>query len=187
MWTLPNILTMLRILILPPLAVLLLWSEEWAVYASFALFALASITDYFDGYLARSMNQMTEFGRFLDPIADKLLIVTVLIMLVGRQDIGGWHIFAALLILIREIFISGLREFLAGQARIVHVTRLAKWKTALQMITLAGFIVYPVLMTNLPELSSLLYGGLWITAFLTIWTGWGYLRSSLSHLSPGKP
>ncbi len=184
MWTIPNILTMLRIVILPPLAIILLFDTPWSAWLGFCLFTGAAITDYFDGYLARSLNQLSDLGRFLDPIADKLLIVTVLVMLIGRQEINGVHIFAGLLILIREIFISGLREFLAGQARVVHVTRLAKWKTALQMVTLAGFVLLPVLVTFFAEIFLFFNILLWLTAILTLWTGWGYLRSSLTLLSP---
>src|SRR3982751_3765055 len=129
MLTLPNILTLSRILAVPILA-FLLWRPGWFDYAvTFGLYCLVGITDYFDGYLARSQGTVSKLGQFLDPIADKIMIAAVILMLVFTRDIDGWHVIAALIILLREIIVSGLREFLAGLQVSVPVSQLAKWKT----------------------------------------------------------
>jgi cardiolipin synthase (CMP-forming) len=182
MLTLPNILTLSRIFAVPIL-VALLWYPNWETgYAlAFALYCLMGITDYFDGYLARAQGAVSRLGIFLDPIADKIMIAAVLMMLVDRHDITGWHIIPAIIILLREIAVSGLREFLAELRVSVPVTKLAKWKTTFQMIALGALI----LAGAVPEQIWVKMVGLatlWAAAVLTVITGWDYLRVGLKHM-----
>ena len=139
MLTLPNILTLSRILAVPLLAGFLWWPEWRAGYAiGFALYCLMGITDYFDGYLARAQGTVSKLGVFLDPIADKIMVAAVILILAGRGVIADIHLIAALVILVREIAVSGLREFLGGLQVSLPVSRLAKWKTALQLAALGA-------------------------------------------------
>ena len=188
MLTLPNILTLSRIFAVP-LLVLLLWpGGSWFDYAlAFALYCLMGITDYFDGYLARAKGTVSRLGVFLDPIADKIMIAAVVLMLVfadirpGEGIIDGLHVIAALVILLREIAVSGLREFLAGLQVSVPVSRLAKWKTTFQLVALGALI----LAGAVPEASwvhDVGLGSLWAAALLTAITGWDYLRVGLKHM-----
>ncbi|MBV8686955.1 MAG: CDP-diacylglycerol--glycerol-3-phosphate 3-phosphatidyltransferase [Alphaproteobacteria bacterium] len=187
MLTLPNILTLSRIVAVP-LLVALLWRPGWADYAAtFALYCLVGITDYFDGYVARARGAVSRLGIFLDPIADKIMVAAVIVMLVstrahsGVPVIHGFHIVPALIILIREIAVSGLREFLAGLQVSVPVSRLAKWKTALQFIALGALILGGAL----PQWTWIHLTGLaclWAAAALTAVTGWDYLRTGLRHM-----
>jgi len=186
MLTLPNILTLSRILAVPIL-VALLWpaeqGHEWRTgYAlAFLLYCLMGITDYFDGYLARAKGTVSRLGIFLDPIADKIMVGAVVLMLTATRDINGIHIIAALVILLREIAVSGLREFLAGSQVSVPVSRLAKWKTAFQLISLGAVI----LSGALPAWSFIQAVGLttlWAAAILTLITGWDYLRVGIRHM-----
>ncbi len=147
---------------------------------------LAGVTDYFDGLLARSMGKISSLGRFLDPVADKLLVSALLIMLVWSRHIAGYVILPALVILCREIMVSGLREFLAGIKVGVPVSRLAKWKTAAQMVALGFLIVGPAGPEwGHPAVTTSLIGEtlLWIAAALTIVTGYDYLRAGLKHMA----
>jgi cardiolipin synthase (CMP-forming) len=184
--SLPNILTLSRIAALPIL-VALMWSPEWELgwLMAFVLYCLMGITDYFDGYLARTQGTVSKLGIFLDPIADKIMVACVIIMLVGtRHDaasIVGIHIIPAMIILMREIAVSGLREFLAGLQVSVPVTKLAKWKTTFQIVALGALILagaFPA--ANWINLVGL--GSLWIAAFFTLITGWDYLRVGLKHM-----
>ncbi|MEW5728921.1 MAG: CDP-diacylglycerol--glycerol-3-phosphate 3-phosphatidyltransferase, partial [Pseudomonadota bacterium] len=145
------------------------------------LFVAAAVTDWFDGYIARSRNQVSAFGRFLDPIADKLLGAAVLFMLVAFERVSGWSELPALVILLREILVSGLREFLAEVRIGMPVSRLAKWKTGIQMVALPVLLVGPAGPKVLPvqEIGEVC---LWVAAALTLITGWDYLRSGLRHL-----
>lgn len=182
MLTLPNLLTLSRIVAVP-LLVALLWWPQWQLgYAlAFALYVVVAITDYLDGYLARAQGTVSKLGTFLDPIADKIMVAAVILMLVGTGDIGGWSKIAALIILLREIMVSGLREFLGGIQVSVPVSQLAKWKTTAQLVAFALVI----LAGALPGWSLFLYAGLtllWIAAILTLATGWGYLRIGLKHM-----
>lgn len=187
MLTLPNILTLSRILAVP-LLVALLWRPGGFDYAvTFGLYCLVGITDYFDGYLARARGAVSRLGIFLDPIADKIMVAAVIVMLVstransGEPVIHGFHIVPALIILIREIAVSGLREFLAGLQVSVPVSKLAKWKTALQFIALGALI----LAGALPAWPWVHWTGLatlWAAAMLTVVTGWDYLRVGLKHM-----
>ena len=187
MLTLPNVLTLSRIVTVPLLVFFLWWPEWRAGYAlAFATYCLMGITDYFDGYLARSRGAVSKLGVFLDPIADKIMVAAVILMLVGtRHDdvaaITGVHIIAALVILLREIAVSGLREFLAGLQVSLPVSRLAKWKTTLQLVSLGGLILSGALPGEAwIKVASL--ASLWGAAALTIVTGWDYLRVGLKHM-----
>jgi CDP-diacylglycerol--glycerol-3-phosphate 3-phosphatidyltransferase/cardiolipin synthase len=184
---LPNILTLSRIFAVPIL-VALLWpaehGHEWRIgyLAAFGLYCLMGITDYFDGYLARAQGTVSRLGVFLDPIADKIMVGAVVLILCATGDIGGSHIVAALVILLREIAVSGLREFLAGLRISVPVSRLAKWKTTLQLVALGALI----LAGGLPQYEFVKLTGLvtlWIAAVLTLITGWDYLRVGLKHMA----
>jgi cardiolipin synthase len=186
LYSLPNLLTISRILAIP-LIVALFWFEgDTARWLTMALFTLAGVTDYFDGMLARSMGRISNLGQFLDPVADKLLVSALLIMLVWSGDISGLVILPALVILCREILVSGLREFLAGIKVGVPVSSLAKWKTGVQMVAL-GFLIVgtagPVFWH--PELTTTVIGEilLWIAALLTLITGYDYLQAGLKHMA----
>lgn len=182
MLTLPNILTLSRIVTVPLLAAFLWWPEWRTGYAvAFAIYCLMGITDYFDGYLARAQGTVSKLGIFLDPIADKIMVAAVIVMLVFTRDIDGWHVIAALIILIREIAVSGLREFLAGLRISVPVSQLAKWKTTFQLVSLGAII----LAGALPEWQWVRFIGLfslWAAAGLTLLTGWDYLRAGVKHM-----
>lgn len=186
MLTLPNILTLSRILAVPIL-VALLWpaeqGHEWrAGYAlAFLLYCMMGITDYFDGYLARAKGTVSRLGIFLDPIADKIMVGAVILMLAATRDIRGVHIIAALVILLREIAVSGLREFLAGLQVSVPVSRLAKWKTAFQLIALGAMILAGAL-PGWAFIHIIGLGTLWAAAILTLITGWDYLRVGIRHM-----
>lgn len=178
----PNLLTLSRIVAVP-LLVAFLWWPGWAAgYGiAFALYCLMGITDYFDGYLARANGAVSRLGIFLDPIADKIMVAAVVLILVGTRDIAGLEIIAALVILLREIAVSGLREFLAQVQVSVPVSRLAKWKTTLQLVALGGIILGGAL----PDMSWVHQVGivaLWGAAVLTVLTGWDYLRVGLKHM-----
>ncbi len=180
--SLPNLLTLSRILAVP-LLVFLMWDAGWLGYTlSFLLYVLMGVTDYFDGYLARAQGTVSKLGIFLDPIADKIMVAAVLMMLVAQGDVAGWHVVAAIIILLREIAVSGLREFLAGLRVSVPVSQLAKWKTALQMIALGGLILDGAL-PEWPAIHLASLACLWAAALLTLITGWDYLRVGLKHMA----
>ncbi|WP_293884200.1 CDP-diacylglycerol--glycerol-3-phosphate 3-phosphatidyltransferase [Sphingomonas sp.] len=182
MWTVPNLLTLSRIVTLP-LLVWLLWFPGWALgYGlAFALYCLMGITDYFDGYLARAQGAVSKLGQFLDPIADKIMIASVILILVGTGDIAAWHKIAALVILLREIAVSGLREFLAEVRVSVPVSQLAKWKTTLQLVSLGALILAGALPLLL-WIKTVGLVSLWAAAVLTVITGWDYLRVGIRHM-----
>jgi cardiolipin synthase (CMP-forming) len=186
MLSLPNILTLSRILTVPVL-VGLLWFPGWELgwLLGFGLYCLMGVTDYFDGYLARAQGTVSKLGIFLDPIADKIMVAAVIIMLVGtRHDaasITGLQLIPAMIILLREITVSGLREYLAGLQVSIPVSQLAKWKTAFQMISLGALI----LAGGLPMFEWIRAVGifsLWAAAALTMITGWDYLRVGIKHM-----
>ncbi len=182
MLNLPNILTLSRIFTVPFL-VALLWWPDWKLGYLLAtvLYALMAITDYFDGYLARSQGTVSKLGIFLDPIADKIMVASVILILCASGDIEGYSVIAALIILLREIAVSGLREFLAGLQVSVPVSQLAKWKTTFQLISLGALI----LAGGLPQFEFIQIVGiwtLWAAAILTLITGWDYLRVGLKHM-----
>lgn len=182
MLTLPNILTLSRILAVPLLAAFLWWPEWRLGYGvAFALYCLMGITDYFDGYLARAQGTVSKLGVFLDPIADKIMVAAVLLILAGRGVIADLHLIPALVILVREIAVSGLREFLGGIQVSLPVSRLAKWKTTLQLISLGGLILAGAL-PGLIWLWDAALAAFWVSAALTLITGWDYLRVGLKHM-----
>ncbi len=182
LFSLPNILTLSRIAAIPLIVGLMFVPAAWADWLACALFAAAAVTDYLDGYLARVWSQMSAIGKFLDPIADKLLVAAVLFMLVAAEKIGQVSVLPAVVILMREVLVSGLREYLAGIRVSVPVSRLAKWKTATQMVALGVLIVGDSGPDILP-VRMIGEVGLWIAALLTLVTGWDYLRSGVRHMA----
>ncbi len=182
MLTLPNILTLSRIVTVPLLAAFLWWPEWRTGYAvAFAIYCLMGITDYFDGYLARAQGTVSKLGVFLDPIADKIMIAAVILMLVGKGVIADFHLIAALIILLREITVSGLREFLAQLQVSVPVSQLAKWKTTLQLVAF-GALILGQAVPQYPWVALLGLITLWSAAVLTAITGWDYMRVGLKHM-----
>ena len=187
MLSLPNLLTLSRIFAVPIL-VFLLWRPAPLDYAiTFVLYCIVGITDYFDGYLARAQGRISRLGQFLDPIADKIMVGAVLIMLISSRnanpvpEIAGLNIIPALVILLREIIVSGLREFLAQLKVSIPVSALAKWKTTFQMVALGALILGGAV----PQMSWVHFVGLvclWAAAALTLVTGYDYLRIGLRHM-----
>lgn len=183
---LPNVLTYARIVAVPALVACLMFVDgEAGRWAAFWLFVGAAITDWLDGYLARRLEQQSTLGRMLDPIADKLIVGAVLIMLVHDRTIDGLSIWAAIVIMCREILVSGLREFLAELNVKIHVTALAKWKTAVQMVALAVLIAGPAGDRIIPGISTAGTALLWLAAVLTLWTGYDYLKAGIRHAMEG--
>jgi cardiolipin synthase len=188
MLTLPNLLTLSRILALPIL-VFLLWRPSPVDYAfTFVLYCLVGITDYFDGYLARAQGTVSRLGIFLDPIAEKIMVAAVIVMLIARPPLDGeaplianWDLIPALIILLREIIVSGLREFLASLRISVPVSQLAKWKTTFQLVSLGALILAGAL-PHWPWVHDVGIVSLWAAAALTLVTGWDYLRVGLKHM-----
>ncbi|MDE1570746.1 CDP-diacylglycerol--glycerol-3-phosphate 3-phosphatidyltransferase [Aquabacter sp. P-9] len=185
--SLPNILTYARCAAVPMVAACLFWSDifhggEWLRWVALGLFIAAAVTDFFDGYLARAWSQQSAIGRMLDPIADKLLVSTSLLMLASDGTIRGWSLWAAVVILCREILVSGLREFLAELRVSVPVSRLAKWKTTLQLVAVGFLLAGPAGDAILPGVSYVGLGLLWVSAVLTLYTGYDYFRAGARHL-----
>jgi cardiolipin synthase (CMP-forming) len=191
-WNIPNVLTYGRILIIPLVAGLLMWpgerNDDTARWIALFLFIVAAVTDFFDGFLARRWHLTSSLGRMLDPIADKVLVAVVLLVLSADGILFGGHIWAAIIILSREVLVSGLREYL-GQLRVsVPVTRIAKYKTTVQLVALGFLIAGPA--------GDKLFGpwephhiitrigifGLWVAAALTLYTGWDYFRAGFKHV-----
>ena len=203
MFALPNALTIMRIVLVPVFVVAFVLPGEWARLTAFAVFALAGISDWLDGFAARKLKAGSDFGRMLDPIADKVLVAVALMMLVAEgsfrrliDPITGDTAFSllrlvpALIILSREILVSGLREFLAGTRVSVPVTTVAKFKTAVQMIAIGAMILTPLASRYAPDLPGKTYTGiayvlLWVAAALTVYTGVIYFKNGLTHLRPG--
>lgn len=180
--SLPNLLTYARIVAIPAMVGCYYVPGDAGRWLAFAVFAVASITDFFDGYLARAWQQQSALGRMLDPIADKLLVAAALLILVSDGTIGDREIWAALVILSREILVSGLREFLAEVRVSVPVTWLAKWKTAVQFGAIACLLMGEAGERYFSWTLELGIALLWISALLTIYTGFDYLRAGLKHL-----
>ena len=190
-WSLPNLLTYARILAVP-LVVLCFYLEGslqehdrasgWTRWLALGLFVVASITDYFDGYLARAWDQSSSLGRMLDPIADKLLVAACLLLLSADGTIAGWATWAAIIILSREILVSGLREYLAELKVSVPVTRMAKWKTTLQMVAIGFLLAGPAGETILPYTVEIGLTLLWLAAIVTLYTGYDYFRAGMKHM-----
>ena len=178
--SLANKLTVSRILVIPVILVLLIIPAAWAAWLALILFGSAGITDGLDGYLARRENNITRLGQFLDPIADKLLVSAVILLLVYSKHIDGLTVIPAIIILLREVAVSGLREFLASVRVSVPVSHLAKWKTTIQIFALGFLIMGEYSPQSIP---STLIGdiGLWIAGALTVVTAWDYWRASEKH------
>lgn len=181
-FTLPNLLTMSRIAVIPLLVAACYLPYPWGNWTAWALFALAGVTDYLDGHFARRYKQMSAFGRFLDPIADKLLVAITLMMLVAFNRLSTPALMPALIILAREILVSGLREFLAGLRVSVPVSRLAKWKTGIQMVAIGVLLIGDAGPGFLP-MSFIGETLLWMAALLTLVTGYDYLRHGMKHMA----
>ncbi len=181
--SLPNLLTYARLAAVPLVAMVLFFLDGTVKnWLAVSIFLLASITDFLDGYVARAWGQQSPLGRMLDPIADKLLVGATLLMLVADQTISGWSLWAALIILSREILVSGLREFLAELRVMVAVSRLAKWKTGAQMVALCFLLADDAGNAVCGCATSLGLALLWIAALLTIYTGFDYFRAGLKHV-----
>ncbi|EJF90688.1 CDP-diacylglycerol--glycerol-3-phosphate 3-phosphatidyltransferase [Bartonella tamiae] len=186
-FSLPNILTYSRIVAVPLVVLCFfvegrLQSTDPARWTAVAIFIAASITDFFDGYLARIWKQTSDIGRMLDPIADKLLVSACLLLLAADNTIAGWTLWAAIIILCREILVSGLREYLAELKVSVPVSRLAKWKTTVQMIAIVFLLAGPAGNKILPYAMEFGLAMLWVAAILTLWTGWDYFRAGIKHV-----
>lgn len=179
---LPNILTYGRLVAVPVVAGLLQWPDEhWMRWTALGVFTAAGITDFLDGYLARAWAQQSSLGQMLDPIADKLLVAATLLMVVADQTISGWTIWAAIIILCREILVSGLREYLADLSVPVPVSAIAKWKTTLQLIALGFLIAGRAGEIVLPGTVNIGCALLWIAAVLTLYTGFDYMQAGWAH------
>ncbi|AGB70664.1 MULTISPECIES: CDP-diacylglycerol--glycerol-3-phosphate 3-phosphatidyltransferase [Rhizobium] len=186
-YSIPNLLTYGRILCVP-LIVLCFFIEgklegsDFARWVALWIFVIASITDFLDGYLARIWNQTSNIGRMLDPIADKLLVSAILLLVAADGTIAGWSLWAAIIILCREILVSGLREYLAALKVSVPVTRIAKWKTTAQLVAIAFLLAGPAGDKVLPYTTEIGIVLLWVAALLTIYTGYDYFRAGLKHV-----
>ena len=194
---LPNMLTYGRIIAVPLVVLCFfvdgrLQSSDFARWSALAIFVIASVTDYFDGYLARAWQQQSNIGRMLDPIADKLLVSTCLLLLAADTDrtIAGWSLWAAIIILCREILVSGLREYLAELKVSLPVTRLAKWKTTWQLVAV-GFLIAgdagdkiasDLLKQEVLVITNVGLALLWLSALVTLYTGYDYMRAGLRHM-----
>lgn len=182
---LPNVLTLCRIAAIPVIIALVAWRSPVGDALACIVFSAAAITDYFDGHFARTRSQSSEIGRMLDPIADKLLVGATLMLLAGQDRLSAWGLYPAIVILLREILVSGLREHLAGLRVGLPVTGLAKWKTGVQMgalgTLLAGDETASLLGLQWLPVSVIGEAMLWAAAALTLWTGWDYLTASIRH------
>ncbi len=186
-YALPNLLTYARIAAVPAVVACMYWQNilqggEWLRWVALTIFISAGITDILDGYFARKYGEQSTFGRMLDPIADKLLVASCLLMLAADDTIRGWSLWAAIVILCREILVSGLREYLAELRVSVPVTQLAKWKTALQLVAVGFLIVGKAGDAIVPVVTPVGLTLLWLSAMLTLYTGWDYFRAGVRHL-----
>src|SRR5580765_6980036 len=189
--SLPNILTYARIAAIPVVvgcvfAQSILDGPLWLRWVALAVFIAAGVTDWLDGYVARMWDQQSAFGRMLDPIADKLLVASCLLMLAADNSIHGWTLWAAIVILCREILVSGLREYLAALRVSVPVTKVAKWKTTVQLIAVGFLIAGPAGDKIVPYVSEFGLFCLWIAAALTLYTGYDYFRAGIGHVMDDK-
>jgi cardiolipin synthase len=185
---LPNILTYGRIVAVPVVVGCMFWQNIlhggiWLRWVALAVFIAAGVSDFLDGYFARIWAQQSSLGRMLDPIADKLLVASCLLMLGAEKTIHGWSLWAAVVILCREILVSGLREYLAELRVSVPVTALAKWKTTLQLVAVGFLICGEAGDDIVPIVTQTGIALLWLSALLTLYTGWDYLRASVQHLT----
>jgi cardiolipin synthase len=184
---LPNLLTYGRIAAVPAVVACLFWSQVfqgglWLRWVALFIFVIAGLTDLLDGYFARLWAQQSTLGRMLDPIADKLLVSSCLLMLAADGTILGWSLWAGIVILCREILVSGLREFLAELRVSVPVTRVAKWKTAVQLVAVGFLIAGEAGDMILPITTDIGLALLWISAIVTLYTGWDYMQAAARHI-----
>jgi cardiolipin synthase (CMP-forming) len=193
--TLPNALTYARIAAVPAVVAAMYWQDIlqggiWLRWVALAIFIAAGVTDILDGYIARMWDQQSSFGRMLDPIADKLLVSSCLLMLAADGTIRGWSLWAAIVILCREILVSGLREYLAELRVGVPVTALAKWKTTAQLVAI-GFllagdagdaVISSIIGIAAPYVTMIGLTLLWISALVTLYTGYDYFKAGVRHL-----
>jgi cardiolipin synthase len=191
MFNIPNILTLFRIVLVPLFVLAMVMAGDEARITAFVIFCLAGVSDALDGFAARKLRAGSDFGKMLDPIADKILVGVALMMLVADGAFDGYKLFPALIILAREILVSGLREFLAGLDVSVPVSRIAKAKTAIQMIAIGAMILRPLADGFVPgtpatAYSTFAYGALWLAAALTVYTGYVYFRAGLVHVRPAR-
>ena len=199
MFALPNALTVLRIVLVPLFVIAFVIPGDAARLVAFGIFVIAGVSDWLDGFAARKLKAGSDFGRMLDPIADKVLVAVALMMLVAEGlftqikpngMLSLLKLVPALIILSREILVSGLREFLSGLHVSVPVTAVAKFKTAVQMVAIGAMILTPLADIYLPGVPSLTYAFiayamLLVAAALTVYTGVIYFRSGMAHLRPG--
>src|SRR5882757_272814 len=200
MFALPNALTILRIVLVPVFAIAFVMPGEAARLIAFGIFVIAGVSDWLDGFAARKLKAGSDFGRMLDPIADKVLVAVALMMLVAEGTFTRYNpntgmlsllkLVPALIILGREILVSGLREFLAGTRVSVPVTAVAKFKTAVQMIAIGAMILTPLADVFVPGVPALTYAAiayilLWVAAALTVYTGVIYFKNGVAYLRPG--
>ena len=183
----PNLLTFARIAAVPAVVACLYWQNIlqgglWLRWVALLIFISAGVTDVLDGYFARKWGEQSAFGRMLDPIADKLLVSSCLLMLAADDTIRGWSLWAAIVILCREILVSGLREYLAELRVSVPVTQLAKWKTTLQLVAVGFLIAGKAGDAILPVVTPVGLTLIWLSALLTLYTGWDYFRAGVRHL-----
>ncbi len=189
-FSVPNMLTYGRIVAVPVIVACFfvegpLQPSDATRWTAFVIFVVASLTDYLDGYLARKWQQTSAIGRMLDPIADKLVVSVTLLLLAAEGSIAGWSLWAAVIILCREILVSGLREYLAGVKVSVPVSQIAKWKTTVQLVAIGLVLLGPAadaLVPFVPETGLTL---LWVSAIITLYTGWDYFRSGMRHVTGG--
>ena len=184
---LANLLTYGRIAAVPVVVALMYWHSIldgglWLRWAALGVFIAAGITDLLDGYVARAYDQQSSLGKMLDPIADKLLISSCLLMLAAEETIRGWSLLAAIVILCREILVSGLREYLAELRVGVPVTQLARWKTTLQLVAVGFLVAGRAGDAIVPVVTPIGLTLLWLSALLTLYTGWDYFRAGVQHL-----
>ena len=175
----PNIITIARIAAIIPIVWLVMSGDVTLRILALVLYVLAAVSDWFDGYLARAWNQYSDLGRMLDPIADKILVIILITILAWDGSFSGWDMIPVCAILFREFFVSGLREFLGNTAIVLPVSKLAKWKTTIQLVALAVVLLEGII-PGLRLVSDLI---LWAAGLITLWTGWNSLRASWPHLS----
>ncbi len=177
-WTLPNILTVTRLALLPFIVLLMFIPAAWAASVALTLYIIGALTDYLDGWVARKYDQVSEFGTFLDPISDKIYVVTIMMMLLGTDRLNGIFVLLAVIIIAREFLVAGLREYLGPKDIQVPVSDLAKWKTAAQMVAMGILIIAPY-MFGAATLGVLALMG---ATALTAYTGCDYLKAGLAHM-----
>jgi len=180
---LPNQLTIARIVAVPVLCLFIAMGDGWLRWLALVIYVAAAVTDWLDGFLARRMNMQSDLGRMLDPIADKLLVGCLIVTFAFTHDFWGLDLVPAIAILMREIFIAGLREFMGKRDVSVPVTFLAKWKTTAQLVAFF-FVILGGLLPGFNVIADLL---LWIAAAMTVWTGWQYLRSVWPYFAAPTP